>query len=699
MIQFQCLKRIFDWLGEYYVFGTKYSSTMYGTIYFNPSTGDRREINDVFKYDYSFNLSLQIDIDANDIITADVAYKISLYQGSTVLETNWYVGMILDYEMSKESPTYTLTTVTDCAQSDLEFREYGNTYEYDYVEMKEGRVNEWRKFCYDVNKRMYKDASHPTFSAYLLEPDFQAQIGASKWYKNGNLSKISHPNTDKTKKFIGALFDKLGLNSSDIDGQSFINKESIQHDAINVIYQGLSESFNQDLVYKIVTNNGEKVRKVKHSMQVMDSTYTEVHFINLSKDTTLRTLFNGQENNYGIWFFDENEVALEQVEDLNTVQFFFTIPYGSSGEEKVFGNDYLDTRISALYEQLGRQYYDEREPNTFYAYLRIRDNLSSLHAVIEIGTSGELQEQIVQYFKGIFPSQVTSLGFPIYEGTSCLFRFNDDIQPYLDVSQTTQAELDAFEAKLESVGEPWTKDETGDNVRYYKIIDNICYEMEIVSTNISSGSLRIFYTVSASWPKNDIKTKSNKIFVLNEPVSANGYYTTSNSSPGVVTLKNFTAAEQEAFINQLSSVGEKTSIRNNAIFVLQTNHVYEFGLSVSNDEIVFTYKYQSTHDYEVAEIIIEKDGSEFTSINLDSDLKGYFLNQEFDEGIYKIKVNNLATGEFSYVSINGASDASYVNNISYNSQTLELEVLNKTNIDFRMAVDNLLSMNLEPLSE
>ena len=68
MIQFQCLKRTFDYFGENYDFGTKYAKTMNGTIYFNPATGDKREINDVFKYEYSFNLSLQIDMETDSII-------------------------------------------------------------------------------------------------------------------------------------------------------------------------------------------------------------------------------------------------------------------------------------------------------------------------------------------------------------------------------------------------------------------------------------------------------------------------------------------------------------------------------------------------------------------------------------------------------------------------------------------------------
>ena len=704
MIQFQCLKKVFEKVGKGYAFGTKYTDSVIGVVYFDPATGDKKEADLTYKYDYNFTMSISLDIDDNDLITADVAFKIDLSQGSTVLQTNWYVAMSLDYEMSKESPTYTLSMYTDNAENDLSYLEYGNTYEYDYVDMKDGRVNEWRKFCYEVNKRMVKDATHQTFADYAGEPDFKGQIGASKWYKNADLRKISHPNTSKTKKFIGALFDKFGLNTSDINAAAFISKGGVQNSVIKQVYTEFSDAFGVDAVYALITGSeGHEQQKVKTSMRVMDdSVNSEISHINIGEDINLRTLFNGEEGNYGIWFFDENAEALEQVEDLDTVQFFFTIPYGSSGEEKVFGNAYLDTNISELFEELGRDYYDERQQNAFYAYLRIRDKSSSLHAIIEINTIEALQDEIVLYFKGIFPSEVLNLGFPEYEGENCLFEYKDDIQKYLDITGTTQAELNAFEANLESDSGKWSKEVTTGSVRYTKLVNNTLLEMEIISTNITAGTVRIFYTLTqvnkVEWPREAIKTASNNVFDLAAPVSLNGYFVTDEENPGTITLKNFSANEQEAFISSLEAAGEKANIRENSIFILKNNHVYQFGLIAGGTEVFFNYTVTTRSDFSVCELFIEKDGVLFGTIQLDDELTGYNLKQEFEPGVYKVKKHNLVTDSEGYVPINGATQECYVNNVSYDEGTSELTVSNTTILDFRMALNDVTSIELFDLA-
>ena len=243
MIQFQCLKKVFELVGKDFSFGTKYTDTINGEVYFDPTTGDKKEQSPEYKYNYNFTLSIGIDIDTNDLINADVSFKIDLTQGETVLETNWYVQMILDYEMEKESPTYTLSMYSENEEDDLSYFEYGNTYEYDYVDMKDGRINEWRKFCYEVNKPMVKNETHTSYADYIGEADFKAQIGASKWYKNADLRKISHPNTSKTNKFIAALFDKLGLNSTDINASTFVNKNGVKNNAIVNAYNAFSNIF------------------------------------------------------------------------------------------------------------------------------------------------------------------------------------------------------------------------------------------------------------------------------------------------------------------------------------------------------------------------------------------------------------------------------------------------------------------------
>ena len=85
----------------------------------------------------------------------------------------------------------------------------------------------------------------------------------------------------------------------------------------------------------------------------MDKDYNELEGrLTISKDTTLRQLFGGKDENYSICYFDDNSEYLEQVENLNTLQFRFSIPYGSNNEREVYDNNYLETEISSLYEDV-----------------------------------------------------------------------------------------------------------------------------------------------------------------------------------------------------------------------------------------------------------------------------------------------------------------------------------------------------------
>ena len=694
MIQFQCLKRFVETVGSGYSFGTKYTDTITGTVYFDPSTGDKKGQDDTYKYNYSFTASLLLNIDESDLITGDVAFKTVLTQGQTVLETNWYFAMSLAYEMSIESPTYKLSMYEDNEESDLSYLDYGNTYEYDYIDMKSARVNEWRKFCYEVNKRMVKDANHSTYADYVSEPDFKAQIGSSKWYKNAVLSKITHPNRQKTNDFISALFDKFGLNSTDINGAAFTSKDATQNQTITQIYNEFSAKFAEDAVYGLITGNeGHKQQKVRDSMKLMDDNFEEISgSLVLTKDSKFKDLFNGEI--YSIWYFDENGVALEQAEDLNTLEFKLQIPYGSNGEKKVYGYESFEKTLSELFEELGPKHYDER---LTYALLEINDYLDGLNIFISVTIDQELEEQIELYFKGFFPYQLKEDGFPEYEGEKCLFDYKDELQTYVDISNTNQTELDAFKNKLTSSPNNWVEDVRTNSVFYRKLVGSTLYVMEINSSNIDKGNVRIVYN-KVDWPRYSIKSLSHNVFDLAVPQTVNGYFELDENNPGVIALKNFTESEKDAFLFSLLTSGSDADIRNNAIFVLKQNHVYKFGLTVNEDEIIFDYNYKADCDYSVCELIIEKDGVNYRTIQLDSDLKGYFLSEEFDVGVYKVKKHDLVSQNETYIPIEGSTKDSYAGKVSYNSNSLELEVTAQTTLDLRMNLDNTSQIELFDLN-
>ena len=692
MVQFRCLKRLFESMGQNYSFGTKYTNSMSGVAYFDPTTGDKQGEDPTYKYDYVFTASLCLNIDNNDLITGDIAFKIDLNQGNDVsLHTNWYTTFSLAYEMSKESPTYTLSMFTENLETDLAYFDYGNTYEYDYVDMKSARVNEWRKFCYEVNKRMVKDETHQRFLDYVAEPDFKGQIGCSKWYKNADLRKISHPNTSRTNSFISALFDKFGLNSTDINSAAFTSLEAVTNETIKAVYNEFSSVFGQDAIYSAITGNeGHKQQKVKSAMKVMDEDFKELTGrLTISKDTTFRELFNGENENYSIWYFDDNDDALEQVENLNNLQFLFTIPYGSG--ETTFDNSSLDTNISELFESLGAKKYDEL---LTMSYLRINDN--PLNIVLPVAIDSELKDKIELYYKGLFPYQITELGFPSYDGANCLYSYKDDIQVFVDISKTTQTELATFKSSLETSG--WKKEVSATSVHYRKFVSPTLYEMEIIEENISSGNVRIVYS-KVDWPINDIQTASDGIFNFNFPHTENGYFEIDNKKPGVVTLKNFSNEEQEAFRNYLLGLGEHGDIRENTLYLLIDHVICQFSFTSSEGDMILDYVHKSQLDVDEYEVIIEKDGSDFAKINLDDEVTGYFRKVSCPPGDYKVKMRNLRDNTTFDIAISGATLDSYKDNVSYDEESKTLTAINQTDLDFGMAFDEAEVIQLFELTD
>ena len=708
MIQLRCLRKVYESAGSNYSFGTKYYDTINGEVYFDIATGEK-QTGEAYKYNYNFTLSLSIEIDSSDNIAADMSFEIELTNGETTLHTTWYTAMLLDYEMSKESPTYTLTMFSDNEESDLTYLEYGNTYEYGFVDMKEGRLNEFRRFCYEINKRMVKDENHATFSDYMQEANLKAQITSSKWYKNADLRKISHPNTSKTMKFIQALFDKFGLNTSDVNGAAFINKTGTQNGSIKSTYQDFTNTIGQDIIYTLVTGP-ENREQVKTSIHVMDYTVsTKIYDISLSEDISLRTLFNGEEPNYAIWYFDKNEEALEQAEKLDEINFRLSIPFGTDNLSETFDNSYpkthdhyldLNSNVSELYKKLGKANYLQRNS---VAYLFIYDGL--LNAVLSVTLGDAVKEIVDLYYKGFFPEELVALGFPEYHGEDCLYEYNDDVEMILDISKTNAAELATFKEELETA--LWTKEVKGTTNRYTKLnaskdkIFSITFEDN--ATAIQKGNLRITYDiediVSVVWPRETIKSESGNIFDLVEPQSKNGYFVNDESLENTIILKNFDETEKAAFIESLKHCGEKAETQGDpvtSINVLLSNNIYNFSLSEEDGDILFTYKPDDSKTYPLYQLKIEKEGdTEVVNIPLNDEVNGYYVRTTLAPGNYKVKKHNLAdtTVEDVYLSMEGYDLDCYVGKLTYGTKVLT--VLEEVTVVFTMGIDQTNFLRLQ----
>ena len=262
MMQFRYLKAIFEEMGDDYSLGTKYEYDITGQIYFDPTTGfpvdAKRSDAAEYRYDYVFNFAISIELNEDDTIFAEVAFKIALSRGSENLATSWYVSFDLDYDFSKSDPTYTLLMYTDNKEGALPFLERVQGYEYDYVEVNKGSIIEWRKFVMDVDREITIDEAHPSFASYLEEDTFYFSADTAKWLKNGKFYKITQMTSEKNLKLATAYVDGLGMNSTAINGGAFLSKSGTQSSIIETYYRKICEIYGGDIIYDLVCRDEDE---------------------------------------------------------------------------------------------------------------------------------------------------------------------------------------------------------------------------------------------------------------------------------------------------------------------------------------------------------------------------------------------------------------------------------------------------------
>ena len=135
MIQFQYLKALYEEMGDQCEFGKKYSHTLNGSIYYDFK--NRTAPNeDRFLNRYSFTCSFSLNIDDNDLISANVGFDLTFDNNGVLHHQKMYVSLLLDYDMNEASPTYELTmnAVTDLLDYEEEDEKYFDD-EYDYVKV------------------------------------------------------------------------------------------------------------------------------------------------------------------------------------------------------------------------------------------------------------------------------------------------------------------------------------------------------------------------------------------------------------------------------------------------------------------------------------------------------------------------------------------------------------------------------------
>ena len=371
MIQFQCLKTVFDSIGDSFQFSNKYYDTINGTAYLDISNGEPKSASDGQEYQYAYNFTLGLGVKFEDgLISADVSFDIVLTRGENHYNASWFVKMYLDYDFDNSNPTYTLLMLSDVEENDFAYR-IGTTYEYDFVKVNKSKITEWRKFYLEVDQKLVKDGSHQSFDSYKDSVTYKT--GNLSWYKDHNLLKVKNISDTNNLAYAKELF-ALGLNSSDISKESYFNEQGTQTSKISDMYRSFSNIFGKDLVYALITSES----KSSHSSEpaslrfVFNTTgggFDNVRCSNDDHDITFRDLFTEGSKAWNeefypvIYYMDENGVELEAESDLSKFKSF--VRYG---DEQFEPN--MDDRVDVIFKGVDVQSNDYQ----FTLTLALRSN-------------------------------------------------------------------------------------------------------------------------------------------------------------------------------------------------------------------------------------------------------------------------------------------------------------------------------------
>ena len=442
MIQFQYLKKVFEKIGDSYKFNTKYYDIIEGTIYIDMNSG-KESSGDEYKATYSFTLSLDINIDSNNLIIADVGFDIKVVQNSKTYNTNWYVTMKLDYDMENKTPNYKMTMLTNNEEKDLPTR-LGYTYEYDYVEVVDSKIKEWRKFCFETDKKLVKDSTHTSFNDYINE-DVEYDTSTCKWYYDKSLYKITRKNAEKTKTVGNALFN-LGLNYTDIDPTNFTSREGVKNSVIKTCYDDFCKIYKKDIIYSMLTSEEHEDHGGEvtiSGLRIMNSDATggfeNVHvndemIIDLVKD------FNdsyGEHQTPQVYYID-GDGGLQGRANVDELSFAFAIYDNSDNKLNEVAVEKTD-KVSECFKK-ALEANSSTYNNKFMLIVKdVSKNISG-------GTIYYFEGTIPAINNNVFPEAAISYGIPKYSASDNVdFKLSEkDGTMTVTISNSTTAEADSY---------------------------------------------------------------------------------------------------------------------------------------------------------------------------------------------------------------------------------------------------------------
>ena len=455
MVQFQYLKKVLEKVGSGYEFGTKYSDTVTGDVYLDITTGFESN-KETDKFSYTFGLAMDINIDNNDLITADVSFDIKLARGQEAYKSKWYVAIELDYDMKNSSPNYTMTMVTENDERELPYYNH-YTYEYDYVEVKNSAINEWRKFCMDNNNRLIKDSAHPNFDSYTGEGT-KYKVDACSWYKDGTYYKNKRTrelNGSEAKTVGEALYNGLGLNATEINADAFFNKTSTQNSVLKTCYAEFCKIAKKDIIYSLLTKeeqssqNEQQKAGIKAMNADLSGVATNYH---ISGSTTLGQLFTGFSDfdmnvRIRLIYVNQNGGDMDEITDLNSLTYFFKV---RNNPNMVMFDDFNETLESAYNKLLESGQIGNNDIARECEIAFTEKANPQIAGAMMFYYSSDLPSI---YSKPAWPEALMHLGIPEYDGEKVTYDYKEETiidgkKRLLTINDTTYDEGEAYCRKL-----------------------------------------------------------------------------------------------------------------------------------------------------------------------------------------------------------------------------------------------------------
>ena len=357
MIQFQYMKALYEEVGEGFEFGTKYSYAITGEINYDfanrESTDDQKFLNR-----YTMELSVLIDIDEADLITAEVGFDLTYSNGEESRHQKRYSELVLDYDMNEASPTYELTIIDlDDLLSFANDEEKYISAEYDYVNVEKNVIKEWRKF----------GVCSPEELSHYQNDSFVYKYSVLRAYKDNRIYRIENA-FKKDARLKSAVLNGLGFIDELSRLDEFNRKQSTQNSKIQTVVNRFNNILGKDIVNSLVYT-GATEKWESDATQNQENLFLRVESTGgyqLYDDALLINLFNpsvgwdekGTRQHLTIYYKSGEEETLAEYHDFNALN----VKVRSTSYDKTKWIDVADENVTfteAIKQSGFIGYYDE----------------------------------------------------------------------------------------------------------------------------------------------------------------------------------------------------------------------------------------------------------------------------------------------------------------------------------------------------